>query len=50
MHEPKQSHLQAAYRILHYLKGSLGKGILFKRNGTTKSWSLHWCKLCRCLL
>lgn len=33
MHEPKESHLQAIYRILHYLKGNLGKGILFKRNG-----------------
>ncbi|RDX81331.1 Copia protein, partial [Mucuna pruriens] len=32
MHNPRESHLQAAYRILHYLKDSLRKGILFKRN------------------
>ena len=31
MHKPKEVHLQAAHRILHYLKGSVGKGILFKR-------------------
>jgi len=32
MHEPKESHLQAAYMVLHYLKGNPRKGILFKRN------------------
>ncbi|EXB36428.1 hypothetical protein L484_009995 [Morus notabilis] len=34
MHDPREPHLQAAHRILHYLKGNLGKGILFKKNST----------------
>ncbi|RDX95150.1 putative mitochondrial protein, partial [Mucuna pruriens] len=32
MYNPKESHLQVAYRVLHYLKGNLRKGIFFKRN------------------
>jgi len=32
MHQLKEVHLQAALRIVQYLKGTLGRGILFKRN------------------
>ncbi|KAG8496181.1 hypothetical protein CXB51_009524 [Gossypium anomalum] len=31
MHNPKESHLRAVYQILQYLKGTPGKGILFKK-------------------
>ncbi|RDY05095.1 Copia protein, partial [Mucuna pruriens] len=34
MHDPKERHLQAVERILQYLKASLGKGLLFKKEGT----------------
>ncbi|XP_073219751.1 uncharacterized protein [Cicer arietinum] len=38
MHQPKEAHLQVALRIVQYLKGTPGRGILFKRN---KSVSLE---------
>lgn len=31
MHSPKESDLEAVYKILRYLKGSVGKGLLFKK-------------------
>ena len=33
MHNPKKSHLQAACRVLRYLKTTPGKGILYMKNG-----------------
>jgi hypothetical protein len=34
MHNPKDSHFQAVYRLLGYLKSTPGKGILYKNHGT----------------
>ncbi|RVW31842.1 Retrovirus-related Pol polyprotein from transposon TNT 1-94 [Vitis vinifera] len=34
MHDSREPHFQVAYRMLHYLKGNPGKGILFKKNNT----------------
>ena len=31
MHSPKKVHMEAAYRILRYLKGSPGRGLLFEK-------------------
>ncbi|KAK3004658.1 hypothetical protein RJ639_019412 [Escallonia herrerae] len=31
MHSPKKKHLDAVYEVLRYLKGTLGKGLFFKR-------------------
>lgn len=33
MHSPGQEHFEATYRILKCLKGTCGKGLLFKRHG-----------------
>ena len=32
MHAPCESHLEAVFRILRYLKSGLGKGLFFMRN------------------
>ena len=34
MHDPREPHLQATYRVLHYLQVNPEKGILFKKNNT----------------
>ena len=34
MHDPREPHLQAAYKVPHYLKGNPEKRFLFKRNDT----------------
>ena len=33
MHSPRNRHMEAVMRILRYLKGSPGKGLLFSKNG-----------------
>ncbi|KAM0019206.1 putative RNA-directed DNA polymerase [Helianthus debilis subsp. tardiflorus] len=33
MHQPQTSHMEAVLRIIRYLKGTTGHGILFKSNG-----------------
>ncbi|CAL2268598.1 unnamed protein product [Prunus armeniaca] len=33
IHSPRSTHLQAIKRILHYLKGSISRGILIRENG-----------------
>ena len=33
MHSPGPEHFDAAYRILKYLKGTPGKGLLFEKHG-----------------
>ena len=36
MHCPSEIHSKDVYRILHYLKGSPGKGIMFSKNGSRR--------------
>ncbi|KAJ9556676.1 hypothetical protein OSB04_011290, partial [Centaurea solstitialis] len=33
MHQPQKEHMEAVMRIIQYLKGTPGRGIVFKRNG-----------------
>ena len=32
MHTPYEEHMELAYRILKYLKGTVGKGLYFAKN------------------
>ncbi|RVW92108.1 Retrovirus-related Pol polyprotein from transposon RE1 [Vitis vinifera] len=41
MHSPKESHLEAVYKILRYLKGSLGRGLFFKKGDSKKVRSIQ---------
>lgn len=34
MHQPKEIHLQVVLQIVQYLKGTIGRGILFEQNGS----------------
>lgn len=36
MHAPTQAHMQIVKRILSYLKGSIGRGILMRNNNHTR--------------
>ncbi|RVW83721.1 Retrovirus-related Pol polyprotein from transposon RE1 [Vitis vinifera] len=36
MYSPKESHLEAVYKILRYLKGSPGRGLFFKKSDSKK--------------
>ncbi|CAO2833049.1 unnamed protein product [Amaranthus hypochondriacus] len=33
MHRPQTQHMEAVFRILRYLKGTPGKGVLYRKNG-----------------
>ena len=34
MHDPREVHMEALFKVLKYLKSSLGQGIHFKRGGS----------------
>ncbi|XP_022033118.1 secreted RxLR effector protein 161-like [Helianthus annuus] len=36
MHQPQVSHMEAVWRVIKYLKGTIGHGVLFKANGHLK--------------
>lgn len=42
MHKPQVNHVEAALRVIRYLKGTSGKGVLFQKNGhldTDADWA-----------
>ncbi|XP_022870815.1 uncharacterized protein LOC111390064 [Olea europaea var. sylvestris] len=52
IHSPKETHLEAVYNILRYLKGKARKGLLFERNTkkgievlTDSDWGLDQSKI-----
>ena len=36
MHSPRVSHMQAAHKVLRYLKGTVGRGLLFRHNNALR--------------
>ncbi|KAL1554657.1 hypothetical protein AAHA92_15200 [Salvia divinorum] len=41
MHQPQEDHLEAALRIVRYLRGTLGHGVLFGENGHQRIMDTH---------
>ncbi|XP_071713244.1 uncharacterized mitochondrial protein AtMg00810-like [Rutidosis leptorrhynchoides] len=37
LHEPQVHHMEAVWKIIRYLKGTAGHGVLFKNNGHLKT-------------
>ena len=35
MHAPIEEHMDGVYRVLRYLKGAIGKGLWFSKNGVS---------------
>lgn len=45
MHSPSEDHMNVIYRILRYLKGAPGRGLLFSKNNITDIegyMDVHW--------
>ncbi|RVW16157.1 Retrovirus-related Pol polyprotein from transposon RE1 [Vitis vinifera] len=42
MHSPKESHLEAVYKILRYPKGSPGRGLFFEKSDSKKGNLVTW--------
>ena len=45
MHSPCKVHLEVVHKILKYLKGTPGKGLLFKKNGGRSIRGIYRCRL-----
>ena len=44
MHALSEEHMDVVYRVLRYLKGSPGKGLLYSKNGISNR-RLYWYRL-----